>query len=574
MSDGRLPARRRWVGGVIGLLVVAALLATAWVVIRALGSASELQSVRSSTAQLRSALADGELDRAERIAPRIAAHAALARDLTSDPVWRAFEFVPWLGANMTAMREVAEVTDAAADAAAGPIVLIADSVDPATLGFTGSRIDLAPLPDVHAALEGASIALHAAQTASMRIDVDAALPPVADAVREAQVLIRDVATTVGALHGAAGLLPGMLGGEEPRNYLIALQNNAEARSHGGAIVAFTLVRADNGVLANPRTVSAQDLTVLDSPPLPLDDATTTLFGDSPGRSVRDATSIPDFPSAAEIVAQHWQQQYGDVVDGVVALDLVAAEHLVGAIGSLSFGEHTADADTLVTRLASEVSVTNPQPVGRDAALAQAGGSLVSALLVGEDPAAVLAAVATASTDDRIRVWSAHEEEQKQLETSGLSGRMPSDGERGTHVSVLVNDASGGVALDAHAHASISTAVGACRGEPTTQVRVTWSNDVPADLAATAPASDDLAAGQTRTLISIVGPEGASVSGGDVAAELGVRPVAQYELVLSPGESSSVTASFTGTGAGDRRTQLHHTPLLDAPDVAMADLECG
>lgn len=573
MSDGRLPARKRWVGWAIGLAVITVLLATAWVVVRGLGAASELQSVRNSVAQLKSAIADRDLERADLIAPRITAHAALASDLTSDAIWRGFEVVPWLGANFTALREIAEVTESVATPdITDPLLDLAHRVDPATLGFTGSRIDLGPLAAAAASLAPASTALDAAHSAAQRIDADAALPPVADAVRDGQALVDDVATTIGAMHGAAVLLPSMLGSGEPRTHLIVLQNNSEIRSHGGAIAAISLVRTEGGTISISSTVSARDLPTLGAP-LPLADTTVALFGDAPGTSVRDATSIPDFAAAAAVVAERWQQQYGGVIDGVVAIDLVAASRLVDVAGSVSFGAYTVDADTLVPTLAEELPAAIPDAAGRDAVFAEAGASILSSALASGDPVALIEAMAAAADDDRVRVWSPRPEEQVRLAASTLGGTLPVDDDDLVHVGVLVNDATGSP-LGSHAHASISTAVGACHGEPTAQVRVTWTSDVSAEAAASAPASPDLDPGDIRTLVAVYGPEGSRVAGAEATTALGSRPVAQHDLTLSPGESTTVTVSFTGSGAGERLTRLHHTPLLEDPAVAPGELDCG
>lgn len=573
MSDGRLPTRRPWLGWVIGLTVTVVLLAIAWVAVRGFGAVGELQSVRNSVAQLRTAIADRDLERAERVAPRIAQHAALANDLTSDVIWRGFEFIPWLGANFTAMREVAEVTDSVATSdVTGPVLDIAPDLDLATLGFTGSRIDLDALPDARTSLEPASVALDAASTRAQRIDADATLPPVAEAVRDAQSLVDEAATTIGAMHGASILLPSMLGGEEPRTHLVVWQNNSEIRSHGGAIAALTLVRTEGGVLSIVRTVSARDLPAL-AAPLPLDDATAALFGDAPGSGVRDTMSIPDFASAATVVAQLWQQHYGDTIDGVAAMDLTAAAHLAEVPGSVAFGPYTADVETLAPFFSSELPAAVPDPAQRDAVFAQAGAAILSSVISAGEPAALIESVAAAADEGRIRVWSAHPDEEQKLAASALGGTLPVDGERDVHVGVLFNDSTGSP-LGSHAHATISTAVGACRGEPTTQVRVTWTSDVSEEAASSAVASDDLEPGDISTLIAIYGPEGATVSDGEATTTLGTRPFGQQEVTLSPGESTTVTVSFTGTGAGERFTHLHHTPLLDDPDVVRADLDCG
>ena len=42
------------------------------------------------------------------------------------------------------------------------------------------------------------------------------------------------------------VLPGVLGADEPRWYLIGMQNNAELRGPGGALLRFALLRIEDG----------------------------------------------------------------------------------------------------------------------------------------------------------------------------------------------------------------------------------------------------------------------------------------------------------------------------------------
>lgn len=94
MSDGRLPRRRRWIGWTVGLVLTLLVLAIGWVAIRGIGAVSDLQLVAKGASQLKDAIAEGDLDGAEPIAESIAGNARSARDLTSDPVWQAFGYVP------------------------------------------------------------------------------------------------------------------------------------------------------------------------------------------------------------------------------------------------------------------------------------------------------------------------------------------------------------------------------------------------------------------------------------------------------------------------------------------------
>lgn len=561
------------------------LFAVGWVAVRGVAAASELQNVKSSSSQLRSAIADGDIERAELIAPRITGHTGQARDLTSDVVWRGFEFIPWLGANFTAVREVAEIADDVAADAVIPVLDVARSIDLGGLGLSESGLDLTPFAALQAPLAAADEVLSAADARALRIDADAVLPPLADAVREMSDVVTEAATIVGALHGASVLLPPMLGSDAPRTYVIAMQNNAELRSEGGIIGSLALIRAEGGRINVIRQASTADLTRLDDP-LPVAESIVALFGEGPGRHLQNITSIPDFTEAGPLIAQRWEQQFDQPVDGVVAVDAVVAAHLLGPAGTITFGPFTADADTIVPVLLSEVYATISDPIEQDAVFAQAANALLSVALSGNDPKQLISSLAAAAGENRVRIWSAHEEEQTMLAASTLGGALPTDGKRGPYVGVLLNDNTG-AKMDFYTRAEISTAVGICHGEPTTQVRVIWTSDAPLDAEQSLPpyvtgnGVFGVHAGNVRTLIAIYGPEGATIEsvdgggsdGGMQTALLGTRSVIQHEVLLSPGESASIAVTFVGEGAGDHRTHLQHTPMIEAPDTTRTELTC-
>lgn len=573
-------------GWTIGVVVTFLVLLIGWVVIRGFSAVSELQNVEDSASQMRGAIAEGNLEKAERIAPRIADHAARAHTLTSDPVWRGFEFVPWLGANFTAVREVAEISNSLAAGAVTPVLEVAKDMDLAGFGLAGSTLDLAPFAEVEAPLADASATLSAADAQAQQIDADATLPALAHAVYRMRDVVTEAATVVGALHGASVLLPPMLGADGPRTYVVAMQNNAELRSSGGIVGSLALLRAENGSISIVRQASTRDFPPLDDA-LPLSDSTVALFEDRPGRYVQNITSIPDFTEAGATLALRWAQQFGEEVDGVVAIDAVVAKHLIQATGDVSFGPFTANADTIVPILLSEIYASITDPVEQDAVFADAANTLFAAALGGGEPQRLIGALATSASENRIRIWSAHPDEEARLAASTLGGALPVDDERGPYVGVLFNDTTGGK-MNFYTDADISTSVGVCRGEPTTQVRVTWTNNAPADAAeqlpeyVTAGGYYGVEAGDVRTLIAIYGPEGATVRSIDrdgaedsvQTTRFGTRSVVQHDVLLAPGESTTITVSYIGNGAGDRLTKVQHTPLVETPEITRTEIACG
>ena len=365
MSDGRLPVRRRWIGWTVGVLLSILLIAIGWVTIRGIGAVSDLQQVANGATQLKASIASGDLEEAERVSGSIARNAASADELTSDPVWQAFGAVPWLGPNFRAVSEIAEIAHDVSTNALTPLLDVAGGLDLAGLGVEGGTIDLAPFAEIEKPLGTASTALSAAELQAKRIDAGATLPPLADAIGELRSAVTGAASVVGSLHGASVLLPTMLGGEGPRNYVLAMQNNAELRSSGGIIGSIALLHAENGTITLQRQASTRDFPPLDTA-LPLSESTIALFDDRPGRYLQNITAIPDFAEAGEIIAARWTGRFGGTVDGVIAVDAVVAEHLMKATGDLAFGPFTATADTVTDILLSQIYAAVPDPATQDA----------------------------------------------------------------------------------------------------------------------------------------------------------------------------------------------------------------
>ena len=587
VSDDRLPVRRRWVGWTIGIFLVLLVLSLGWVGVRGIGAVNDLSQVAESGSELKAAIASGDLEGAAPIAESIAHHAHSAQQLTSDPVWFAYGVLPWLGPNFRAVAEVADIADDVASDALTPLLDVADGIDLAGLGFADGAIDLAPFARIEEPLSRASDTLSAAESRAQRIDDDATLPPLADAVREMRSTVSQAATAIGALHGASVLLPSMLGGEGPRNYVLAMQNNAELRSSGGIVGSIALLHAENGRITLVQT-STSEFPPLDEP-LPTSDSTRALFEDGPGRYLQNITSIPDFAEAAPLLATRWQNRFGDQIDGVVAVDSLVAAHLVEATGDITFGPYTLTADTIADFLLSGIYAAVPDPAAQDEVFAQAAGALFGAALSGADPAALIGAMSESADENRIRIWSAHEEEQAVLSASTLGGRLPTDSEDATYVGVLVNDSTGGK-MDYYTRATIATAIGSCAGQATTQVRVTWTNTAPLDAATALPAyvtangfyDNGVPAGSVRTLVAVYGPEGATPShvdrdgeeDGVQTATLDGRAAVQHEVILAPGESTTITVEFAGTGAGERLTRVQHTPMVESPTMTREELLCA
>src|SRR5690606_7091373 len=133
--------RRRWVGWVVGAVILAVVLAGGWLGVRGIGAGLALSSAADAAAEARTRIAGGDTENLAPVLSRGSAHAADARTLASDPVLRAAEYVPLLGPGLRDMRISAE----AADELAAAIPPLQEALMWARLGsfeLAGGRMNL------------------------------------------------------------------------------------------------------------------------------------------------------------------------------------------------------------------------------------------------------------------------------------------------------------------------------------------------------------------------------------------------------------------------------------------------
>ncbi len=155
----------------------------------------------------------------------IAEHAQRAADATHDPVWTAAEHLPWVGDNLRAVRLSSDALDGLTGGLAVPAIaaLHADSNDPMLVRLLPVLGNSAP---AITSLNGELKQLRHSPNlvAQLRPGVD----QVADVVAVADPVLR--------------VLPGMLGADGTRNYLLVAQSNAETLALGGSAASQSLIR--------------------------------------------------------------------------------------------------------------------------------------------------------------------------------------------------------------------------------------------------------------------------------------------------------------------------------------------
>jgi Protein of unknown function (DUF4012) len=337
----RRERRRRRAGWIMLATGVLILAGTAWVGWRSYQAYSHLKIASADVSRLQDELRDmttfdpaaaaGTID-------HLRAESAMARSAVDDPVFRAATVLPWLGANLSAVRDVTVTVDSLATEVAPSLVRVAQTLRPADLAPRAGSIDLAPIEQSSAVLQSADAAVNASRARMAGIDRSALLAPVNDAVLTLWRKLDDAVAVTGTGARAARLLPPMLGAHGSRTYLVVFQNLAEPRATGGIFGSYALVHADNGKISIAHGTPTRNLGSFDPPIVELSHQQLALYTPVMAQYPADVNLTPDFPTAAALFAKMYSERTGSAVDGVVAVDPVALSYVLRGSSPIDVGD--------------------------------------------------------------------------------------------------------------------------------------------------------------------------------------------------------------------------------------------
>lgn len=128
-------------------------------------------------------------------------------------------------------------------------------------------------------------------------------------------------------------LPWLLGMDQPRTYLVLVQNNHELRATGGFIAAVGRVTLDQGQITELEFSDSYDIfrqgVRYPPPPAPME-----RYMNIPMLVFRDANWSPDFPTSARVAQALYKSDTGIHVDGILTIDLNAVKRIFGALGQV------------------------------------------------------------------------------------------------------------------------------------------------------------------------------------------------------------------------------------------------
>ncbi|MGI9119544.1 MAG: DUF4012 domain-containing protein, partial [Acidimicrobiales bacterium] len=274
----------------------------------------------------------GEVEAAGAAFARAQASFTTAQDRLEGPLVSLGLAVPVLGPNLSAARTLSSV----GAELAGTGGAVATSA-PKGLAVTGGAAPLDEIRRLAPGLSEAATILRRAVTAAGGLDRSYLLPPLREKLASFDDRLGKAADDAEVASQAATVLPGILGGDGPRRYFLAVQNNAELRGTGGFIGNYGELVAEDGRLRLERIGRVAELNKggppvknLDAPPDYL--ARYTRF--DVASTWQSVNLSPDLPSVGRVIAGLYPQSGGGPIDGVIVIDPVGLAGILSLTGAV------------------------------------------------------------------------------------------------------------------------------------------------------------------------------------------------------------------------------------------------
>ena len=424
--------RRRRRRIIIGSILTAVLLYLAFLGVSALMALREARNAVQAARQLTSLSTISNLGKVNTGA------AASALNELSDaingintwvgnPGWKPLEWVPYYGKDVKAARSMIHVANTVANDAMPQLRNALTSIKPAEFGITNGTVTLPGLADAAPSLQLADPVMMQA-AADLRQIEPGHIAPVTDVLNQAKTLVGTMAQVTDTLSRVAAAAPSMLdlNNSQPRTYLVLAQNNAELRATGGLPGSWGTLTVSGGNMTLGDFIPETQLPILDQPVIPLDSEETNLYTDALGRIPHDVNLTPSFPSAATIAKAMWEQANpGQTIDGVIALDPVLLQTLLGTTGGVTVDGMTLNGQNTVQVLLHDVYARSADANWQNEFFAQAARASFARIVDGAhaNVMALAGAMHQAVGGGHLLLWSSHTDEQRQIEGTAVAGML-------------------------------------------------------------------------------------------------------------------------------------------------------
>lgn len=403
------------------------------------------------------------------------------------PLWTLASFVPVVGEDV---RSVQALGDAGSALVNDALVPIANSLSGTGLSdlIQNGVVNVELVRAVGAAVGGSVPTIKSAVETISSLP-EAHVPQLREVLERVQGPVGEMSGLVDQLGPVLDALPAMLGGDGARTYLIVAQNNSELRATGGLPGSWGTITVADGVIS----MGGDFETILHQPDLSVQitpeeaDAIATNMDTDPAQ----VNCTPDFTRVGELARAYWAEVGNGDVDGVVALDPVFLQWLLGLTGGFT----APDGTTVDGSNAAQVLLSDTYwKFGNDGAaqdayftsVASAAFDQIMSNLGNAGMTDLLDVIKRGGESGRLLVWMADEGEQSVIEGMGLSGELETDPATPVLGVYLNDDTYSKISWYASCSTTVGEGVENPDGTTTYDVTTTLTNTITPEVARSAP----------------------------------------------------------------------------------------
>ena len=248
-------------------------------------------------------------------------------------------------------------------------------------------------------------------------------------VKDALAQAEDTDRVLQQAERGLAILPAFLGeGDRPRTYLFGMQNSAEQRGTGGAMLQFALLSIANGA---PELLPASTVYDVDenrdqvSIPLPPD--AWYVAGIPDAQRFGNANWSPDWPLSADLTvdyAQASEPTFPDQIDGVFAVTPVAMQKLMPGVGPYRIPTgNRISAGKILNFVLYKAYGAFPIPKVRRARLREVVDGFYERMLRPDHPAELVKGFGEAFSEKHLQLWMTDPREQAFVESMNWDGAI-------------------------------------------------------------------------------------------------------------------------------------------------------
>ena len=362
---------------------------------------------------------------------------AIYREVTS-PLWNVATFIPVVGEDVKSAQTLVSAAKNLVNNALEPLSneiagvslssLVSDGAINAELISSLCSSGLEVLPVVEDSVN---------QINSLP---DAHISQVATIINKVKEPLASSGDIIAALRPALENLPRMVGSEGARTYLVIAQNNAEFRATGGLPGSWGTITVDNGYISMGEFTSILHQEGLSVAITEEEQAAIATNMDTDPAQVN---CTADFVRVGEMSREYWLQATEQEVDGVVTIDPVFLQRLVGLVGGFTAEDGTEiNGDNCARVLMSDSYATykndNEAQDAFFSSVASTAFDHVMGNLGNIDSNKLVDVIKKSGEDHRLMVWMANADEEVLVKALGCSGDLQTDVTK-PEVGVYVND---------------------------------------------------------------------------------------------------------------------------------------